>query len=68
MYFPLLSDAERLQKLNIPATGVLPMVLDTDTFNEVDDQFALAYALLSPERLKVEVCSPLPQRTLRHTR
>lgn len=60
MYYPLLSDAERLQKLNIPATGVLPMVLDTDTFNEVDDQFALAYALLSPERLKVEAVYAAP--------
>lgn len=27
------------------------MVLDTDTYNEVDDQFALAYALLSPEKI-----------------
>lgn len=60
MYYPLLSDAERLQKLNIPATGVLPMVLDTDTYNEVDDQFALAYALLSPERLKVEAIYAAP--------
>jgi len=25
------------------------MVLDTDTYNEIDDQFALVYALLSPE-------------------
>ncbi len=27
------------------------IILDTDTYNEVDDQFALAYAMLSPERL-----------------
>lgn len=60
MYYPLLSDTERLQKLNIPTTGVLPMVLDTDTYNEVDDQFALAYALLSPERLKVEAIYAAP--------
>jgi inosine-uridine nucleoside N-ribohydrolase len=25
------------------------MVLDTDTYNEIDDQFALVYALISPE-------------------
>ena len=24
------------------------MVLDTDTYNEIDDQFALVYALLCP--------------------
>lgn len=36
----------------------LSIVLDTDAYNEVDDQFALAYALLSPERMKVEgVCA-----------
>ena len=40
--------------------GVLPMVLDTDAYNEVDDQFALAYALLSPERLKVEAVYAAP--------
>ena len=27
------------------------VILDTDTYNEVDDQFALAYAMLSPERI-----------------
>jgi len=32
---------------------MLDMVLDTDTYNEVDDQFALCYSLLSQERLNV---------------
>jgi inosine-uridine nucleoside N-ribohydrolase len=36
------------------------MVLDTDTYNEVDDQFALAYALRSPERLQVEAVYAAP--------
>jgi purine nucleosidase len=31
-----------------PPHGPLSMVLDTDTYNEIDDQFALTYALLSP--------------------
>ncbi|MCW5982614.1 MAG: nucleoside hydrolase [Bryobacteraceae bacterium] len=26
----------------------VPVVLDTDTYNEIDDQFAVAYAMLSP--------------------
>jgi hypothetical protein len=30
------------------------MVLDTDTYNEIDDQFAVVHALLSPEKLSVE--------------
>jgi inosine-uridine nucleoside N-ribohydrolase len=36
------------------------MVLDTDTYNEVDDQFALAYSLLSPERLDVQAIYAAP--------
>ena len=28
--------------------GPVPMVLDTDTYNEIDDQFAVVYSLLSP--------------------
>lgn len=59
MNFPTLTDAERLKKLELPA-GKLQMVLDTDTYNEVDDQFALAYALLSPERLEVEAVYAAP--------
>ncbi len=59
MNFPFIADAERLKKLDLP-DGRLPMVLDTDTYNEVDDQFALAYALLSPERLEVEAVYAAP--------
>ena len=35
---------------------------DTDTYNEIDDQFAW-YALLCPEKLNVEarLCSPVYQ-------
>jgi len=36
------------------------MVLDTDTFNEVDDQFAVAHALLSPESMSVEAIYAAP--------
>jgi hypothetical protein len=31
-----------------PRPGRGPAVLDTDTYNEIDDQFALVLALLSP--------------------
>lgn len=40
--------------------GRLDMVLDTDTYNEVDDQFALCYAMLSPERLNVQAVYAAP--------
>ena len=36
------------------APQLVPMVLDTDTANEIDDQFAVVHALLSGERLRLE--------------
>ncbi|MCM2273924.1 MAG: nucleoside hydrolase [Candidatus Didemnitutus sp.] len=35
-------------------------MLDTDTYNEVDDQFTLAYACLSPAQVKLEACYAAP--------
>ena len=43
-----------------PASGSVDVVLDTDTFNEIDDQFALAYALLSPERITLNAVYAAP--------
>ena len=59
MTYPLISPARRLEMLEWPAKPVR-MVLDTDTFNEVDDQFALAYTLLSPDRLHCEAIYAAP--------
>lgn len=59
MQFSRLSEAMRLARLEPPA-GRVTMVLDTDTYNEVDDQFAVAYALLSPEKLTVEAIYAAP--------
>ena len=36
------------------------MVLDTDTANEIDDQFAIAYAVMSPDRLDLRACYAVP--------
>ncbi len=50
-----------LDRLRLPQEGKkIAMVLDTDTYNEVDDQFALLYALLSPERMSVEAVYAAP--------
>src|SRR5512144_1313953 len=57
--FPTLSAEFRERRLAYPQ-GRLRMVLDTDTYNEIDDQFALVYSLLSPERLKVEAIYAAP--------
>ena len=54
-----LPDDEIIRRLT-PREGKIDMVLDTDTFNEVDDQFALAYCLLSPERLNVQAVYAAP--------
>ena len=54
-----LSDAERLRLL-APRPGRLRAVLDTDTYNEIDDQFALVQALLSPDRLDLQAIYAAP--------
>ncbi|MEO2199220.1 MAG: hypothetical protein ABGY72_24480, partial [bacterium] len=51
-------DLDRL--LAIPGSGRVRAVLDTDTYNEIDDQYALAYCLLSPERISVEAIYAAP--------
>ena len=56
---PQLTEPFRLDRLQPPA-GQIRRVLDTDTYNEVDDQFALVYALLSPERIQVEAIYAAP--------
>ena len=47
-------DPQLLQSRLGPPAGPVRMVLDTDTYNEIDDQFAVVYSLLSSERLRVE--------------
>ena len=32
----------------------IDIILDTDTYNEIDDQYALAYAILSPQQLNLK--------------
>lgn len=59
MKFPILTEEFRLKRLQHPE-GKLHMVLDTDTFNEVDDQFALAYAALSGEKIKLDAVYAAP--------
>lgn len=55
----ILSDAQRLALL-APRSGRLHAVLDTDTYNEIDDQFAVVQALLSPDRLDLQAIYAAP--------
>ena len=59
MNFPKLSDEERMKRL-APPKGKIHAVIDSDTYNEVDDQFAIAYALLSPEKLQIDAIYAAP--------
>lgn len=44
----------------MPPEGRVRVVIDTDTYNEIDDQFAIVHAMLSPERLAVEAIYAAP--------
>ena len=59
MIYPELTEELRLRRLQ-PPEGKIRMVLDTDTYNEIDDQFAMVYALLSQDRLQVEALYAAP--------
>lgn len=54
-----ISEVQRLKMLEKPSKGI-SMVLDTDTYNEIDDQFALVYALLSKESFNLEAVYAAP--------
>jgi len=66
MKFPALSETFRLNRLE-PPTGKVQMVLDTDTYNEVDDQFAVVYVLLSPEKIELQALYAAPFFNARST-
>ena len=57
--FPKLEESFRLKQLELP-NGKVRIVFDTDTYNEIDDQFALAYAYLSKEKLQLEAVYAAP--------
>ena len=51
--------AWRAARLTAPE-GSVEVILDTDTYNEVDDQFAVAHALLSPEKILLRAIHAAP--------
>ncbi|OAN76353.1 hypothetical protein A8B78_02385 [Jannaschia sp. EhC01] len=48
------------ERLALPTGGPVRLLIDTDTANEIDDQYALAWALLSPEKMTVEAITAEP--------
>jgi len=57
--FPDMDEVFRIRQLE-PPDGKVSMVLDTDTYNEVDDQFALAYACLSEDKIDLQAVYAAP--------
>ena len=51
--FPQLSEERMRQMLSIP-NGTIRVVIDTDTKNEIDDQFAITWALMRQDKLQIE--------------
>jgi inosine-uridine nucleoside N-ribohydrolase len=43
-----------------PPRGKVDAIVDSDTYNEIDDQFAVAYALRSPSHMSVEAIYAAP--------
>ena len=63
MDFPVLSSQERMELLTPPerkSGETVSTVIDTDTYNEIDDQFAVVHALLSREALDVQAIYAAP--------
>lgn len=59
MEIPMLDPMKRHSLLSAPV-GRVRAVLDTDTYNEIDDQFAVTHAILSPEELNLEAIYAAP--------
>ena len=52
-----MTQEQYLKNLEVPS-GKVDVILDTDAFNEIDDQFAISYLLLSGEKLNtVGLCA-----------
>lgn len=54
-----MEDSQRIHMLQSPEYPV-DVVVDTDTYNEVDDQFALAYLLKNTDRLRLQAIYAAP--------
>lgn len=55
----MLTAEQRIKNLECP-TSPVDMVLDTDAYNEIDDQFAISYALHATEKLCVKAIYAAP--------
>lgn len=54
-----MTPATRARRLE-PPTGPVDVVIDTDVTNEIDDQFAIVWALLRPDRIRLRALHACP--------
>ena len=54
-----MTDEQRMNNLSVPQ-GRVDVVLDTDAYNEIDDQFAISYLLKSKEKLNTKAIYAAP--------
>lgn len=54
-----MDNAKLIARLEKPK-GKIDVILDTDTYNEIDDQFALAYLIKSKEKLNLQAIYAAP--------
>ncbi len=59
-------DPDLRERLLAPPDGLVEVVLDTDVTNEIDDQFAIVWALLRPDRLRVRALHAAPYSHATH--
>lgn len=55
----MLTTEQRLRMLEVPKDPI-DMVLDTDAYNEIDDQFAISYAMKATEKLNLKAIYAAP--------
>ncbi len=54
-----MTNEQRLKNLSVPSHKI-DVVLDTDAYNEIDDQFAIAYLLKNSDKLNVKAIYAAP--------
>ena len=54
-----MTNEQYLRKLSVPDRPI-DVILDTDAYNEIDDQFALSYLLFSPEKITLRAVTAAP--------
>ena len=55
----MMTITQKIQNLSVPQ-GKIDVILDTDAFNEIDDQYAIAYLLRSGDKLNTKAIYAAP--------